>query len=632
MTTPLAKTLPFNSAPIGPATKEIPTSISFGSAPIDPSSSVRDVIAQHNADTTPPPIPSAYDTAMGKTDTTPGIIPQVVDQFKQGYEQTKTGANNKDLVSGLEQIGRGTLNEAAAGIREVFSPVEAGLNVVSKLPGFHEALGALKDFVINPIADKASDIPAVQKFMQSNPHADEVFGNLATIVGSLVGGKEAPEIKTVLSEAGAKGADAISTTLDKTGEVASTVKDATGNIVKNIPGTEIPGKIIRRGESAVNSTIETAKLPPEVKTAVKADIPSPQATLIHEANPAEKTLMTDMLNKQESGVKNLVMKPEERPDAVIGTQITKAIKFLNDQKKSAIIEEGNHVTNLAGEPVDYSRTVGAFKDRLSMLGIKEGEKGRLDFSNSELSTPASAKDRGLLQLTYDELKSNQDGEFTKSADELHLIRQRLFNETQGKNFTEPFSDRIVNMVHNDEGTSVRSGLLHDISDQTGPSGKGYQATATKNAEIQNTLQTIGKLLGKDNGGKSLDIQNLKAGEVANRLQGNASAVVENALQKLEDTAKKYGYTSDVSIRKLVAFKTILKNIVGETQHNSLAGGIEQGVKAVLPDAFDAVGHVSSGNIVGAVKSVGKFIKSNTTAEQVRALRGLLQSKKPDVPF
>lgn len=392
-----------------------------------------------------------------------------------------------------------------------------------------------------------------------------------------------------------------------------------------LPGSETIPKMVRRVGDTFENRKELNQQPEAVQKAVKSDIPQPQAELIHEANPQEKAVMKQMLDLQEKGTKKLIMKPEERPDAKIGQQAMNMVNFLQDQKKQAQIVEGEHVKGLTNRQVDFSKTAQDFKDRLATLGVTEGEKGRLDFSKSELSTPSSAKDRGLLQLTSDELKPNENGQYIKPANELHTIRQRLFNETQNKNFTEPFTDRIVSMVHNDEGTSVRSGLLHDISKQAGSAGKGYEAETTRNAKIQNALQTFFKLVGKDSGGREMNIKNLGAGEVANRLEGNASAKVENAFKVLEDTAKEYGFKSNVSIRKLVAFKTILKNVVGETQHNSLAGGVEQGTKAALPDALDIASHAVEGNKMGVIKSVGKFIKGNTRAEQIRNLKNLLNS-------
>lgn len=582
---------------------------------------------------------SSYDSAMGEGNTEKGIIPQAVDTFKEGYDLTKEGANNPNLLEGLQQIGRGTLKEAGAGIRAAFSPIEAGLKIVSQLPGFHQALGAIQDYVINPASDENSILTSkpVQDFMMSNPHADQVIGDLITIVGTIAGGKKAPEIKGAVGDTvtgikesiigGPDGGGAV-------GIVKDTV-DAFGNKIKGVVDTaqekiatssSIPAKVVRRVEDTLENRNNLKQQPKPVQTAVKADIPQPQAELIHDATNAEKALMKEMLEKQKTGTKKLVMKPEERPDAVIGKETMKTVNFLENQKNSAIIDEGEHVNNLAGQPVDFTRSAEDFNQRLSEWKIKPGEKGKLDFSDSEFSGPSSAKDRSLIQLAYDKLQPNEMGQYIKPADELHTIRQLLFNETKNKTFTEPFSDKVVNVINNDKGNSLRSGLLHDIAGQVKGAGPGYAATATKNAIIQDALETFYKLVGKDANGREINIKNLSVGEVANRLEGNASAKIENAFQKIEAVAQKYGYKgTDVSIRKLVAFKTILKNILGDTQHNSLAGGVEQGVKAALPDAAEIVGNVAGGNKVGAGKAILNFVKGNTKAEQIRALEELLNS-------
>lgn len=435
-----------------------------------------------------------------------------------------------------------------------------------------------------------------------------------------------PETQSTIS-------DTIKPISDKVESTINTIKNAPKNTFNAVAeGEGITAKAARRVKDVQENKAQLSEQPKVIQNSVKADIPQAQAEFIHETTSEEKNLMKDMLEKQKNGVKKNVMTPSERPDAVIGKETMKPVKFLEDQKKLAIQEEGNHVKNLTDKQVDYSKTVSDFKDRLSTLGVNEGEDGRLDFSKSELSTPSSSKDRGLLQLTADELKPNEAGEYVKPASELHTIRQRLFNETQNKNFTEPFTDRIVSMVHNDTGTSVRSGLLHDINGQAGITGKGYTATVTRNAKIQDALETFYKLVGKDAAGKEVNIQNLKAGEVANRIAGNASANVENALYKIETLAKELGYTSDVSVRKLVAFKTMLKNIVGETQANSLAGAIEQGNKAAAADGAEIFGNIVKGEKIGTAKAVLKFVKGNSRAEQIRALEELLNSPGPTRDF
>lgn len=467
---------------------------------------------------------------------------------------------------------------------------------------------ATPDAIPDAVMNYANQIDRARQSVVNHP-VNELLGWMG--LTSLAAGKVSPK------------------NMAKDSEVLNTpVKDIPSNITENIPGKDIPGKIFRRVQDTRLASEELKKQPEIIQKAVKADIPEPQAKLIYDANTVEKGLMNEMLGKHKKGTEELTMKPEERPDAVIGREVMKTVKFLEDQKKSAIHEESSHVKNISNSKVDFTNSAKAFEDQLELLGVKVGEKGRLDFSKSHLDGPSSAKDRGLLQFAYDKIKPDEMGSYIKSGDELHTIRQSLFEEGQNKNFTEPFKDRVLSIIHNNEGTSLRSNLLHDISEQAGGSGKGYEATATKNAKIQDALQTFYKLIGKDAGGKDTNIQNLTVGEVANRLEGNASAKIENAFQKIEKVAEAYGLKSDVSIRKLVAFKTILKNILGETQHNSLAGGVEQGNRAVLAtDAIDVAGNMASGAVSGTIKSVGNFIKSNTKAEQTRALQELLTGIK-----
>lgn len=148
----------------------------------------------YNDQPEPLPKPSRYDVAMGKknpdgTDNTDkGIIPEAVDQFKKGFKQTQEGAKNPNLIEGSVQIGKGILNEAAGGLRAAFSPIEAGMKIIGKLPIVSQALGGV-DKSVDYFADKISNNKKLQKFAMDNPDADEVIANLVTIGLSVAAGK-----------------------------------------------------------------------------------------------------------------------------------------------------------------------------------------------------------------------------------------------------------------------------------------------------------------------------------------------------------------------------------------------------------------------------------------------------------
>jgi len=116
------------------------------------------------------------------------IIPEAVDQVKNGFKQTQEGVKNPNLIEGTVQITKGILNETAGGLRTVFSPIEAGMKVISKLPIISDALGGVNKSV-DYIADKFSNNKKLQKFAMENPDADEVIANLVTIGLTVAAGK-----------------------------------------------------------------------------------------------------------------------------------------------------------------------------------------------------------------------------------------------------------------------------------------------------------------------------------------------------------------------------------------------------------------------------------------------------------
>lgn len=616
--------LPFNSKPIAAATKSIP----FSSAPIAPLS-IPDIISQHNISTAQATAPFApKDPNLGETTADAELgaankIKSSVTDAASELNDLKNDPNAKgnmgeSLINTVKAIGamaKGGLGVASGVLAGIFSPVPGTVNYLGNKIGNSPTVQKISTSGFGDAVAKGEQ--AVSDWAQKHPTLVDAANILMAVVGEKIGAPGLEDVKSPISEDLNTVKD---TVVDTTKKTAKVVADTTNALADKIPGKDIPGKINRRFADAKASSAELKAAPKEVQAAVKTDIPKPTADFVNNMTDAEKTKALDMLEKQKAGVK-APMKPSERPDAVIGQRALEPVKFLEGQKQNSIVAEGEHVKELGNQSIDLSTAKNNLLDKFKTMGVTIGEDGKLDFSKSELSTPASAKDRGLMQTAVDELKNENI-----SAREGHTIRQRLFNETQGKNFTEPFSDRVVDMIHNNKGTSLRSDILHAINDQAGANGEGYAAEATKNAKIQDALQSFYKAFGKDLNGKDINIQNLKAGEVANRISGNASSVVENALQKVEQLAREYGYKSNVSTRNLVYFKTILKNIVGETQANSLAGAVEQGNKAALPDTLDIAEHAVKGNKLGILKSGAKFIKSNTQGEQIRALEGLLKLK------
>lgn len=201
------KTIPFNQTP-----KTIPFT--------DNNSSVADIVAQHQAT-------SSYDTAMGIGDTSPSILGEAGNQILKGGKQIFSGADvNKPIGEQFGDMGAGALNVAAGAIRALFSPVEAGTKIASQLPVIKQVVDAVKTNITDPTSDWISNSPKLQEFMTKYPHADEVVGNLISVLSSIAGGEKAPEIKTAVDNAGNTIADTASKTMDAVQTKVSDVSDA----------------------------------------------------------------------------------------------------------------------------------------------------------------------------------------------------------------------------------------------------------------------------------------------------------------------------------------------------------------------------------------------------------------------
>lgn len=131
-----------------------------------------------------------------------------VSQFGAGFNQTQSAAKSGDI----QGLGRGALNMAAGGVSAIVSPFTAVAKQAAQIPGVSQTLDAVKKHIIDPASNAISDNKALQDFMVSNPNSDEIIGNLINVIGTVVGGAKAPEIKAAFSE----GTEGLSSSLSDT--------------------------------------------------------------------------------------------------------------------------------------------------------------------------------------------------------------------------------------------------------------------------------------------------------------------------------------------------------------------------------------------------------------------------------
>ena len=130
-------------------------------------------------------------------------VGNVLNTASKGVMQTIQGVAGagKDLAEGnFLDAGVNTLRGASGIADTIFSPIIGGFQTATNNPVGREAGDFLSKYIINPVADKISNDPNLQKFAVANPRAEQVFSDTLNVVGSFVGGKKAPKIKTAVTE------------------------------------------------------------------------------------------------------------------------------------------------------------------------------------------------------------------------------------------------------------------------------------------------------------------------------------------------------------------------------------------------------------------------------------------------
>ena len=117
-----------------------------------------------------------------------------------------------------------------------------------------------------------------------------------------------------------------------------------------------------------------------------------------------------------------------------------------------------------------------------------------------------------------------------------------------------------------------------------------------------------RLIGRDFIGSG-DIANLRAGEVMNRLLGQASAKPMSALQNLENVSRKYGNTYSDSIVKQVRFADLLDDIYETVPKGSLQGRVEGGVASGIDQGVGFMNRMRQGGLISAtIDTAGDIAK------------------------
>ncbi len=305
--------------------------------------------------------------------------------------------------------------------------------------------------------------------------------------------------------------------------------------------------------------------------AVSVGIDETDISFIKNSSIRDKQVFQKMYKIAEKSSKNKTI--TSRPAEKAGEVLLHRIKFLTAKKKTIGSTIGEKIKLMPQKPININNIYDDFVDDITNAGIKIKSKGKLDFRNSNIADSTTTKKQ--LQNLYNDIRPNTDGDVLRTPQRINTIRQKIFdnlNLSKKTNEVSSNTERIIIKTRLNLGSS-----LEEIN-------KDYKILNTKYATISDTLNRFNKLMGRDFDIES-GISKLRAGEVGNRILGNASAKPLGTIRDVEKLAKNLGYKTTTDVRNQFLFVDFLEDLFGSTQTRSLRGQVGKGVG----DAEEAIG-------------------------------------------
>lgn len=387
-------------------------------------------------------------------------------------------------------------------------------------------------------------------------------GAVGGVVGGAVGGYQARTNRTKELESILSKSDNIDDSLAKTS--LSNVDDVT-----TTPSTASKQ---RAGYKLENGKVIEDK---PAQQLLKQGIKDKEVAILQSMTPEDKAAARRMVEiaKKAGDADDVVLRQQE----VVGEAFMKRAKDAEKLNRAA----GESIddiarTKLAGVKVDASRATDNFFSQLERSGV-DVDQLRLAESSDDIARAFDGSDfEGLssAQRTLKQVLKRVDGGLDGAVMDGHQLHR-----------TKRFIDNQVTYGKNAEGLvgdaeRLLKGLRANIDDVLDTQFPDYNAANTQYKDTIEALDEVRRLIGKEYLG-SQNIQNLRSGEVMNRLLGNASAKPLSALQHLENINKKYGMQYGDNVIKQIKFADLLDDVYELHPTRGFTGQTTRGIEQAM---------------------------------------------------
>lgn len=516
--------------------------------------------------------PSFFDRIMGRQNERAEALASRI-EGGQGFGSTALQLAGQVAAVGGDIIGEG-INAVTGGT--IPKAVEFGSKLVP-------------DFIANAGADA---VIGYENWKLQNPEAAANLESTATLAATLIPGKT---VAGAARKVGSVALDAATGAAKSIGAAVAPVASTAANVTRGVTDAavlaseglaRVPGRIATNvaEKAAVRESIK--ELPTKIaRTAAQDGIAVEDIKRLYKVPVTQKGVVKQLA---EAAQKYAAGDTAQNPLEIVGRPIVEKLKTLESLRASIGKKLGAVADNLGD--VDNAELSASVFNKLQEVPGLSGLKnigGKLDFTDTSLSSTLSASDQNVIQEAFDNALKATTGK------QAHLYRQELFEILGGK------KKSLANITDTQERAfnAIRDGISDVLETKNG----AYKTLSSQYRSVVQPVTNMRKLLKAE--GLDKDLLDLSASLLARRITSNAASnpLVRQILRQMDSVSAK-GKTLP-KIEVLQDVYNILDKYLDIQGGTTLQGQVSKAI-GKSTNVKDVIGQ-SIADIAGATPAVQK---------------------------
>lgn len=324
------------------------------------------------------------------------------------------------------------------------------------------------------------------------------------------------------------------------------------------------------------------------KEAIRQGMDEGTVSLIQSSSKADKSVMREAIDTLKKAKKSKSFAIANRPGDAAGKALERRYREVEKINKVAGSEIEKAAKDLQGRSVDLAPVYDKFLETLQDSGVSifRDSKGKLKgrYDNSEF-----AQARGTQRLLNDFIAKSE--RVSMDALDAHRLKRVIDSTVEyGKKKT---SDPIVSRAE-----SALKDLRSGINGRLQELSPAYRDANTKFADTRQAMDAFKDAAGSSFNPLSENASKQLVNTTRSLMSNNQKRVpAMDAINSLEQIAKKYGVKFEDDILKQAAFMDDLETIFGSSAPTSFGGQIEKSVgRAVRGDRAGIVADIAEAGI------------------------------------